>query len=163
MTTSSSFSSGGLTGTLSLGATQDVINWSNGATWERVHASQASPPPAPPPATPPPALPAIAPGPIASITGDPHIRGAHGDRTDFKGEHLGIYVILSTKHLSLAVQFEHDTFFTPYSKMWVRGSWIRHAYWTIRTSGSRLLTVELDAHQPKFNGSAAARLSVVDD
>ena len=102
-------------------------------------------------------------GPIASIKGDPHIRGAHGDRADFKGEHLGIYVVLSTKLLSLAVQFEHDKFFTRHSKMWVKGSWIRHAYWTIRTSGGRLLKIELDAHHPKFNGSATAQVSVFED
>eukprot|EP00966_Prymnesium_polylepis_P003020 69060-Prymnesium_polylepis.1 len=110
----------------------------------------------------PPALPPL-PAPVASISGDPHVRGAHGDSFDFRGKHGGTYVLLSTTNLSLAAGFEHAVFFTPHSKMWVRGSWIRHAYWTIRTSRGRLVHVRLDAEAPSFNGSRAMRTTFVDD
>lgn len=113
------------------------------------------------------------------------MRGAHGDRagkpfspcvehfvfgshlspaiSDFKGEDGGIYVILSTRDISLAVGVKHATFLSPFSKLWVHGSWIRHVYWTVSTSMGRLLCVHLDAHNPMFNGSAAPTTSVVDD
>lgn len=83
--------------------------------------------------------------------------------TDFKGEDGGIYVLLSTRSLSLAMGVEHASFFTPASKLWVHGSWARHAYWTVRTSGARLLQIALHAHRPMFNGSRKAATSVIDD
>ena len=69
--------------------------------------------------------PSVSVGASASITGDPHVHGAHGDSFDFKGEHGGIYVLLSTARLSLSARFVHEGFTTPYSKLHVRGSWIR--------------------------------------
>ena len=101
--------------------------------------------------------------PSASITGDPHVRGADGDSFDFKGEHLGIYVLLSTKLLSLAAQFEHSRFFTPHSKLWVHGSWMRQLFWTIRTRGGRLLQTQLDSRRPTLNGSAVTRTVIIED
>ena len=92
----------------------------------------------------------------ASIGGDPHVRGAHGDVFDFKGAHGGIYVLLSTQQLSLSARFEHETFMTPHSKLRVHGSWIRQVYWTVRTAGSKLLKLQLDAHWPSFNRSMRA-------
>lgn len=88
---------------------------------------------------------------------------AHGDLFDFKGVDGGIYVLLSTSRLSLAVQFEHSRFRTPYSKLWVQGSWIRRAFWTITTSSGRLTHTEIDARRPSLNGSTKARVSVVED
>lgn len=58
---------------------------------------------------------------------------------------------------------EHSSFFSPYSKVWVHGSWIRKVYWTIRTSVGRVLHAQLNAHHPKFNGSTSATSSVIDD
>jgi hypothetical protein len=119
-----------------------------------------TPTPPTPPAQPAPPSP---PNPVLHMGGDPHARGAHRDTFDFKGQHLGIYVLLSTKFLSLAVQFVHEKFLTPFSKVWVRGSWIRHAYWTIRTNHGRLVKVQFDAHAPTLNGSAVPAQAAVDD
>lgn len=97
------------------------------------------------------------------MTGDPHAHGAHGDRFDFKGNHLGIYVLLSTKHLSLAAKFERKKFYTPFSKLWVHGSWIRHAYWTIWTTHHRLVHVTFDGTRVHLNGSVVPASHAVDD
>lgn len=72
-------------------------------------------------------------------------------------------MLLSTQNLSLAIRVEDSVFFTPYSKLWVHGSWIRQAFWTIRTSHGNLLKVELDARRPMFNGSRATRSVTIDD
>ncbi|KAL1496023.1 hypothetical protein AB1Y20_014656 [Prymnesium parvum] len=114
--------------------------------------SPLAPPPAPPtkpPSIPPPSSPA----PIAQITGDPHVRGAHGDSFDFKGADGGIYVLLSAPNLSLAAEFKHQTFFTGYSKLWVHGSWIKRVYWTIRTASNKFLNTTFDVDNPRFNGT----------
>jgi len=115
------------------------------------------PPPPLPPSLPPPSPPG------ASISGDPHVRGGHGDSFDFKGEHNGIYVLLSTPALSVSARFEHSTFFTPYSKLRVRGSWIKQVFWTVRTRHGQLLYADLSAVLPRFNGSMAKRTTTVDD
>jgi hypothetical protein len=70
----------------------------------------------------------------SGASGDPHLKGAHGDEADFKGEHRAIYNLLSAKNVSLNVKTEHDTFLTPFSKLNVHGSWIRAAFATIRTA-----------------------------
>ena len=44
--------------------------------------------------------------------------GAHGDEADFKGAHGAWYNALSAKNISLNLLTEHDTFRTPYSKVW---------------------------------------------
>jgi len=85
----------------------------------------------------------------AWIAGDPHAHGAHGDQFDFKGAHNGVYVLLSSPRLSLAVQFVHEHFFTPYSKMLVRGSWIRHAFWVVRTRIGDRVRIGFHASDPK--------------
>ena len=83
----------------------------------------------------------------ASIDGDPHITGAHGDKADVKGEDGGIYSLLSAEDVSLAVRFEHDDFHTPYSKQLVHGSWVRAAFWVVRLpAGEGLLRVNYSAH-----------------
>ena len=47
-------------------------------------------PPVPPTSPRPPSSPPLLPGQRASISGDPHIHGAHGDRADFKGADGGV-------------------------------------------------------------------------
>ena len=81
----------------------------------------------------------------AALTGDPHITGAHGDHADIKGADGGIYSLLSTQRLSLAVRFEHADFTTPYSKQLVHGSWVRAAFWVLRLRSGELLRVAYDA------------------
>jgi len=115
----------------------------------------APPQPPSPPASPSP--------PAASISGDPHVRGGHGDSFDFKGEHNGIYVLLSSPALSISARFQHSTFLTPYSKLFVRGSWIKQVFWTMRTRHGQLLHADLRATSPSFNGSTARRNKTVDD
>ena len=99
---------------------------------------------------------------MSSITGDPHVFGADHDSFDFKGIHLGIYVLLSARFLSLAAQFEHAYFTSGYSKLRVHGSWMRRIYWTIRIANGRLHHTLLDARNPNLNGSAASRTIIVD-
>ncbi|KAL1500194.1 hypothetical protein AB1Y20_012863 [Prymnesium parvum] len=79
------------------------------------------------------------------------------------GEHNGIYVLLSTPTLSISARFEHSTFFTPYSKLKVRGSWIKQVFWTVRTRHGQLLHADLSATSPSFNGSRARHTKTVDD
>ena len=72
-------------------------------------------------------------------------------------------MLLSASRLSLGAQFEHQRFFTPYSKLFVQGSWIRHAYWTLHTARGRLLKVDFSAHEPTFNGSRHPKTVSIDD
>ena len=39
--------------------------------------------------------------PCAGVGGDPHLKGAHGDEADFKGENHGVYNLLSARDFSL--------------------------------------------------------------
>lgn len=71
-------------------------------------------------------------------------------------------MLLSTRDLSLAVGVEHATFFTPHSKLWVHGSWIRHVYWSLFTQG-QLFHVHLTAFRPMFNGSSSPSTATVGD
>jgi len=99
-----------------------------------------SPPYSPPKALPP--LPPALPGTSAGVSGDPHLKGGHGEEADFKGEHLGVYNALSARNFSLNVLVVHDSFRTPFSKLDVRGSWIRAAFHKVRTRQTgRLLQI----------------------
>jgi len=104
-------------------------------------------PPAVPPA--PAASPPTSPGATSGISGDPHIKGAHGDEADFKGEHRGVYNVLSARNFSLSLRIEHDTFTTPFSRLNVHGSWVRAAFHTVRTIRTgRLLRILFLAAEP---------------
>ena len=46
----------------------------------------------------------------ASLSGDPHCVGAHGDRFDVRGDHKGTYCLLSDSAMSLNARFEHVMF-----------------------------------------------------
>ena len=69
----------------------------------------------------------------ASLTGDPHCVGAHGDRFDVRGDHNGIYCLLSDNEMTLNARFEQQLFRTPHSKMDVNGSFVRAAFLTLWT------------------------------
>jgi len=93
--------------------------------------------------------PPASPGATSSITGDPHLRGAHGGDADFKGGHRAVYSALSAKNLSVNLMTEHDSFVTPFSRLGVHGSWVRaifHTIWT-RATG-RVLRVFFHAIDP---------------
>ena len=47
--------------------------------------------------------------------------------------------------------------------MWVKGSWIQRAFWTIQTGGNQLLKVSFDARWPQFNGSSRPVATFIDD
>ena len=84
------------------------------------------------------------------MTGDPHIRGAHGDTADFRGAHKGVYNLLSAKNFSVNIKVEDDNFTSPYSKLRVRGSWIRATFYAIRTARTgRQLQVFFHARDPR--------------
>ena len=70
----------------------------------------------------------------SGITGDPHLKGAHGEEADFKGDHRATYNVLSARNLSLNVLIEHDIFRTQHSKLHIHGSWIRAVFVTARSS-----------------------------
>jgi hypothetical protein len=131
------------------------------------------PPPSPPvtppmPLLPPPSPlqpPPAAPGQASGVSGDPHLKGAHGEEADFKGEHRAVYNVLSAKNLSFNLLVEHDIFRTSYSKLNVHGSWVRASLHVIRTARSgRLLHVFFHAIDPRIaivtevcNGRACQR------
>lgn len=85
----------------------------------------------------------------AGVSGDPHVKGAHGEEADFKGENNGIYNMLSARNISLNLMIQHDTFRTPYSLLDVHGSWVRATFHTVRTSRSgQLLHIDFRTSNP---------------
>ena len=85
----------------------------------------------------------------ASITGDPHVTGAHSDRFSLRGEDGGIYCMLSAPNVSLNAQFELQTFTTLWSKMTIRGSFVRNAFFVLRTPKTgHMLQVAFYAREP---------------
>lgn len=82
--------------------------------------------------------------PSAGISGDPHLRGAHGEEADIKGEQRGVYNVLSARNLSLNLLMENQAFRTTHSKLRVNGSWVRATFHTVRTIRTgRLLQVRV--------------------
>eukprot|EP00966_Prymnesium_polylepis_P093253 2158729-Prymnesium_polylepis.1 len=69
----------------------------------------------------------------ASISGDPHVVGAHKDKFSIRGQHGGTYCMLSAPDVSLHAQFEFVIFRTSWSKMRINGSFIRAAFFVLRT------------------------------
>ncbi|KAL1500426.1 hypothetical protein AB1Y20_013083 [Prymnesium parvum] len=102
------------------------------------------PPYSPPPPLPPHPPPPSAPQPVASVTGDPHFHGAHGDAFDLRGDG-SILNLLSSPNISLSARFETTLYRASYSNRWVNGSFLRAAYWTLRTATGRRLMVEFCA------------------
>lgn len=76
--------------------------------------------------------------------GDPHLYGAHGDRTDFKGKNHTWYNLLSTSNLSVNVLFEHDTY--NWRRKVVKGSWMKEVAVTAQ-SDKRLVKVAYHVDQ----------------
>ena len=112
--------------------------------------SPSAPPPLLPPSPPSPPPPSTVAGPIASLTGDPHAIGGHGDRSDLRGEDRAIYIVLSGRNVSFAVQMEHRSFRATTSKLTVNGSWARAAYWVLRTATTdQLINVSFQAKYPR--------------
>jgi hypothetical protein len=85
----------------------------------------------------------------AQLNGDPHMVGAGGETADFRGEHNGIYNVLSAANLSMAVRIVHRPYHTPYSKMVVDGGWVHTVFWVARVPSGRLVHVEFSALVPR--------------
>jgi len=120
------------------------------AGYKSIDISCSYPPSSPPPSASLPHSPLLAPAVSAGISGDPHLKGAHGEEADFKGEHNAVYNALSAKNLSFNIGIEHSNFWTPYSKLNVHGSWVKVAYHTVRTSGTgRQLQILFRAIEPQ--------------
>ena len=122
----------------------------------QVHLRVPSPPVRPPPHSPPPPLlphvpPPYSPGALSGISGNPHLKGAHGEEADFTGAHKSVYNALSARKFSLNLLVEHDTLRTPFSKLNVHCSWVRAAFHLIRTRHTgRVLQVffhSIDPHK----------------
>ena len=87
----------------------------------------------------------------ASIAGDPHCTGAHGDIYDVRGYNRGTYCLLSAPNISVNALFEDTIFHTPYSKLDVNGSFIRSAFWVLRTPRTaREVQVAFHAREPHW-------------
>ena len=59
-------------------------------------------------------------------SGDPHLRLAHGGRTDFRGEHDSIFTVLSAKDVAINIKTENSTFKLGNST--IHGSFITEAH-----------------------------------
>ena len=70
----------------------------------------------------------------ASLSGDPHVVGADGDQFSLRGDHLGIYNMLSAPNVSFNAQFKWLPFDSPYSHVRVNGTFARVASWVLRSS-----------------------------
>ena len=81
---------------------------------------------------------------VATIGGDPHARGSHGDAFAFKGDDGATYAALSAVNVSMNLRFSYRTFRSPYSKQTIHGSFITGAYWVARTP-SGLLRIQHEA------------------
>ena len=120
--------------------------------------SPPSPPPLPPspplpppfspaPPSPPPSFSPFPPG----LTGDPHLRFAHGGEGDFRGEDGAVYNLLTHTNISVNAMWEMSAFLLPlhWGGMKVRGSFVTDVYLSLKTadSGGRL-RIEYSPNQP---------------
>ena len=88
---------------------------------------------------------------VATLTGDPHGKGAHGDKFSFRGSHEGVYNVLSAPNVSWNAQFEDTVFHSPWSRINVNGSFVRNAFWVLRTPETgRAITVAYRGRSPHF-------------
>jgi len=112
--------------------------------------------------SPPPSPPHLPPLLVAHMSGDPHIVGAHGDRADFRGTDGGLFCVLSARNLSMSVRIQERMYRTPFSKQHVNGSWIREAFWVVRTDKGCMLNITfraMDAYGVMVHG-CGRRLAV---
>lgn len=110
-----------------------------------VAALPPSVPPSPPsPPVLPPAPPRAPPPPVTHITGDPHIRFAHGGRADFRGVNNTFYVLLSAPGVQFAALTTDTEFLLP-RPQFVRGSFFTRAAWTLRGTSGREYGIVTDA------------------
>ena len=85
----------------------------------------------------------------ASVAGDPHVRGAHGDSFSMRGEHRAVYNLLSTPNVTMNMQMKAQSFASPWSRLRVNGTFASAASWVIRTpvTGS-LMRLSFNSYLP---------------
>eukprot|EP00966_Prymnesium_polylepis_P323759 7379904-Prymnesium_polylepis.3 len=74
----------------------------------------------------------------ATIAGDPHMRGAYGGESDFRGRDGHVYALLSARNVTLNAAFEHRAYHASYSKLRVQGSWVMAVFLRLSTPTSTL-------------------------
>jgi len=117
-------------------------------------ASPPTSPPASPPATP--ATPPSSPPTTATGQGDPHIRGAHGDVFDFKGEDKVVYSMFSARGFAVNARFDHDVYSLGDTE--VHGSFITKAYVSVQLPGQKdAVQISFDATRPDLAQLAIGR------
>lgn len=84
----------------------------------------------------------------ASLSGDPHVVGADGDQFSLRGDHLGIYNMLSAPNVSFNAQFKWLPFDSPYSHVRVNGTFARVASWVLRSSTGQNVQAQFFAGTP---------------
>jgi len=87
----------------------------------------------------------------ASVYGDPHLRLAHGGRTDFRGTNGKVYNILSAPNISFSVETSNSHFYQDYGKQLVHGSHFRKAYFVLRTPTGQTIKVASYAHDCPYH------------
>jgi len=75
---------------------------------------------------------------------DPHLYLPHGGRADFRGADNVTFAMLSAKDVAFNVKFEEADF--NWAKRVVHGTKMAAAYWTIRTTGGKMLHIEYNAN-----------------
>jgi hypothetical protein len=89
----------------------------------------------------------------SKVEGDPHFRGAHGDRFDFSGKDDTVYALFSAKGLALNALFSKASFVmggtcARCTVKTVHGSFMKVAYFRAKTKTGKTLTVEYKADEP---------------
>jgi len=80
-----------------------------------------------------------------SVSKDPHLHLPHGGRADFRGKDDTVFNLISTKDVTMNVLFEASDF--AWATRLVHGTKMSAAYWVLRTSGGKLLSVEYEAQK----------------
>ena len=89
--------------------------------------------------------------PCGGASGDPHVKGFHGDKFDFKGLRDTIYNLLSASHVTLNALFQHKDYYDAGPKhRLVHGSYMTAGFAAIKTNANRLLNIGYDATRAVF-------------
>ena len=98
----------------------------------------------------------------SALGGDPHGIGAHGDKFSMRGEPGRTYCILSAPNVSFNARFDPAVFHATWSKITVNGSFVKQAYWVLRTPQTgRLLHVTFQAGKPHIATISSEDLSLI--
>jgi len=102
------------------------------------------------------------PPPAGTVTGDPHLLGAHGDHFSFRGANNTIYSLLSARNLAVNGLFSPVSFVMGGTcalcgHKTVHGSFIKVVYISARTPMKKTLHLEYRADEP-----STAQLKVID-